>query len=155
MPKPKRNNNQERRAARRLPVSQIIPKPVARLNTGQEVELVNVGLNGTVLVKTRIMLHPGSFVRLRLKMPNEMINLDGRVQRSRVIGVKQTKIMYEAAVILDKGLPQSLADIVQRMDEPSSPAEQSSDQEPNPALTNLSESAQIWVLNTPSSGAEA
>jgi hypothetical protein len=155
MAKVKRDKSKERRASRRLPVSQVIPKAIARLNTGQEVELVNIGLNGTVLVKTRIMLHPGAYVRLRLKLPKEMINLDGRVQRSRVIGLKQAKIMYEAAVILPEGLPQPLADIVQRMDERNSSAEQSSTPDLNPDISSLSESAQIWVLNTQAAPAEA
>ena len=153
MPRVKRDISKERRASRRLPISEVIPKAVARLNTGQEVELVNIGLNGTVLVKTRILLHPGAYVRLRLKLPKETIILDGRVQRSRVIGLKQAKIMYEAAVILHEGLPQTLADIVQRMDERNSSAEQSSAQDPNPDIASLSESAQIWVLNSQAAGA--
>jgi hypothetical protein len=154
MPKSKRENTKERRASRRVPAPEVLPKAVARLNTGQEVELVNIGLNGTVLVKTRIMLHPGACVRLRLKLPKEMIHMDGRVQRSRVVGLKQTKIMYEAAVILDGGLPQPLADIVQQTDEQKTPAEPSSVQYPNPQIATLSDSAQIWVLNAQLAGAE-
>ncbi len=126
----------------------MIPSAVAQLNTGQEVELVNIGLNGTVLIKTRIILPPTANVRLRLRLSKDIVNLDGRIQRSRVVSLKQTKVVYEAAIILDGGLPQPLAAIAQRMNEqtpasePSSPA-----QEINPNTSSLVEPAMLWVLD--------
>jgi hypothetical protein len=153
MPKPKKIIK-ERRASRRVSASKVIPEGVVRLNTGQEVELVNIGLNGTILVRTRIMLPPGAYVRLRLRMPKNVFSLDGRIERSRVVGLKQTKIMYEAAVTLDGGLPTALAEIVRQTEEQQSPGVQSASKSANPGAARLSEASQIWVLDSQTTGAE-
>ena len=150
----RRINTKERRASRRVPASKVIPQGIARLNTGHEVALVNIGLNGTILVNTKIMMPPGSCVRLRLKVSKSLINLDGRIQRSRVIGLKQTKILYEAAIILDGGLPQPLVNLLQQPDEASPPAEQPSFLDLHPKGM-LPDTAQLWILNTQGTAAEA
>jgi|WetSurSiteA1Bulk_404760.scaffolds.fasta_scaffold05272_5 hypothetical protein len=151
----RRINTKERRASRRIPASKVIPHGIARLNTGHEVGLVNIGLNGTILVNTKIMMPPGSCVRLRLKISKTLINLDGRIQRSRVVGLKQAKILYEAAMILDGGLPQPLANLLQRRDEANPQAEQSSSRDFHPEAMTLPDTAQLWILNAPGVAAEA
>ena len=151
----RRINTKERRASRRIPASKVIPHGIARLNTGHEVGLVNIGLNGTILVNTKIMMPPGSCVRLRLKISKALINLDGRIQRSRVVGLKQAKILYEAAVILDGGLPQPLVDLLQRSEEINPPAELPSLQDLHPETMTLPDTAQLWILNAQGAAAEA
>ena len=148
-------NTKERRASRRVPALKVIPHGIARLSSGHEVGLVNIGLNGTILVSTKIMLSPGSCIRLRLKISEALINLDGRIQRSRVVGLKQAKILYEAAMILDGGLPQPLANLLQRRDEANPQAEQSSSRDFHPEAMTLPDTAQLWILNAPGVAAEA
>jgi hypothetical protein len=150
----KRVNTKERRASSRVPASKVIPHGVAKLTTGHEVGLVNIGLNGTILVNTKIMMPPGSCVRLRLKISRALINLDGRIQRSRVVGLKQSKIMYEAAIILDGGLPQPLASLLQRRNEANPTAEERSSRDFHPEAMMLPDIAQLWILDTQNVAAE-
>lgn len=145
----------ERRSSPRVPASEVIPHGVTRLATGQEVALMNIGLNGSILINTTIILSPGSLVRLRMNILGISMNLEGHVQRCRVVGLKQTKVQYEAAIILDGGLPQPLAERLQPLDEQNPQAEQSSLQDKNPDAMALKDTAQLWVLNTQEAGTEA
>ena len=79
------------------------------------------------------------------------MSLEGRVHRCRVVGLKQAKIQYEAAILIEGGFPEPLAGIMQQLDEGSLSAEQSL-QEIDPDSIELPETAQLWVLN--SQGAE-
>ncbi len=143
----KRVNTKERRASRRVPASEAIPHGSTRLASGQEVKLVNIGFNGTILVNSKKMLLPGSTVRLRLIMPGASMNLDGRIRRCRVTCLKQQKIQYEAAIILDGGFPPLLVDMLHQRYEVNSQEEPYSLQEINSGVTIVSEAAQIWVLD--------
>ncbi len=98
-------NAKERRASPRVPASQVIPHSKARLATGQEVELVNFNLNGAILIRSGIMLNPGAYVHMRLEIPGSSMNFGGRIRRCRISSIKQAKIQYEAAIILDENLP--------------------------------------------------
>jgi hypothetical protein len=149
MPKMKRINKEERRSAPRVIASEVIPRAVTRLTSGQEVGLVNIGLNGTVLVTSKIMLSPGSYIRLRLKIQRDIIILNGRIIRCRVVKLKQAKIQFEAAIILDGGLPQPLAEILRLHGETAPGAEQSSLQDINSDLMTLPETAELSLLNGP------
>ena len=95
----------ERRASPRVPVKEVIPQGTARLATGQEVEMVNINLNGALLIRSMVALTPGSYVNMRLEVPGSLTNLCGRIRRCRITHIKQTKIQYEAAIILDENLP--------------------------------------------------
>ena len=143
--KPKRTK--DRRAAPRIPAAEVLPHAVTRLATGQEVELMNISLNGALLINTSIMLSPGACIRLKMAMPGANMNLDGRVQRCKVIGLKHAKIQYEAAVILDKGFPRPLADKLGLSNTQTNPSNSSNPAGINPAKLPLHETAELWVLN--------
>jgi hypothetical protein len=147
MKKPKRAEGKERRAAPRFPASEVLPHAVTRLATGQEVELVNISLNGAVLIHAGIMLAPGSCIRLRIDIPGTAMNLDGRVQRSRVVGLKQAKIQYEAAIILDEGFPLPLATKLGLSDIKKATSKLNPGSTINRGMSQLPETAELWVLN--------
>jgi hypothetical protein len=98
-------NGKERRSSPRVPASEVIPQNTARLATGQQVELVNFNLNGAILVRSAIVLNPGSYVHMRVDIPGSSINFAGRIHRCRIIAINRIKIQYEAAIILDEKLP--------------------------------------------------
>ena len=143
----------ERRTSRRVLASEVIPQGTTRLATGEEVGLVNISLSGAILITTKDMLPPGSVVRLGISIPDAAIDLKGRVQRCRVVGLKQAKIQYEAAVILEGGFPPPLAEKLRHLDEHNPPTEQSSLQDTSPDKMKLPDKAQIWILNPPDAGA--
>jgi hypothetical protein len=148
MPRSKSKNTAERRTFRRILASEVIPLGVARLATGQYVGLVNIALNGGVLIHSEVMLNPGSAVRLRLNVPEEYsLNLEGRIQRCRIIGLKQTKIQYEAGIVLDGGLPQPLAERLSQLIEEYPQVEQSTLQSDDPEGRTFSE-AHLWILDS-------
>jgi hypothetical protein len=107
MSKLKRNgqNARERRASPRVPAKEVIPQGTARLATGQEVELVNINLNGALLIRSIVALTPGSIVQMKLDLPGSSTYFGGRIRRCRITNIKQTRIQYEAAVIPDDNLP--------------------------------------------------
>jgi hypothetical protein len=148
MTKSNRINEKERRASPRIAASEVIPHAVTRLASGQEVELVNISLNGAILINSRIMLAPGSSVRLKMKIPGSSMKLEGRIQRCKVIGLKEAKIQYEAAIILDGGFPQPLAEKLNQLDQENSPIDQPAPQEINLDTLALPETAELWVLNS-------
>ena len=147
MARSKRINTMERRASRRVLASNVIPQEITRLASGQDVELINISESGSILIYSDVVLLPGSSVRLRMKIPGSLLNLDGRIQRCRVTGLKQEKIKYEAAIIIDGGLPQALAQRIQFLDEEYLPSEVPSLPEINPVFMPLPDTAELWVLN--------
>ncbi len=142
----KRVNTIERRSAQRIPATEMIPHAITRLASGQEVELINIGLNGSILINSRKMLAPGSSVRLRMTFPGVKINIEGQVLRCRVVGLKQAKIQYEAAIVFDDGLPPMLAERLHASDAQDSQSTPDSAQEPNPDMMILPATAELWVL---------
>ena len=147
MPRFRRINTKERRSSRRIQASDVIPHAITRLASGQKVELVNIGLNGAVLINSAIMLAPGSYIRLRMALPDALVSLEGRVIRCRVVGLKQARIQYEAAIVIDEGLPSLLAEQLQLPEtEDASPISPSL-QELNPNSMVLPSTAELWVLN--------
>jgi hypothetical protein len=147
MKKPKRADNKERRAAPRFPASEVLPHAVTRLATGQEVELVNLSLNGGILINTGIMLAPGSCIRLRVAIPGTALNLDGRVQRCRVVGLKQAKVQYEAVIILDERFPMPLATKLGLSSANKAPSKLDKASDINALTFVLPETAELWVIN--------
>lgn len=137
-------NTKERRTAQRIPAYDILPHAVTRLFTGQEVGLMNIGLNGSVLVRSKTMLAPGSPVRLSLEIPGTPLFLAGRVQRCRVVGLNMGEVRYEAAILLNDGLPLLLAELVQSL-EARKTSQQSSAQDANEAA--LPATAELFVLS--------
>jgi hypothetical protein len=106
MPRLKRGrpSGTERRSSQRIAAGDAISERTVTLGAGEEVELVNVSLNGGILIRGETVLKPGFYVRLRLKVPGEAISLGGHVRRCRVIRINKSKIEYEAAIVLDKEL---------------------------------------------------
>jgi hypothetical protein len=155
MPKCKRINNKERRTAPRVSASKVIPDGTTELITGQEVELVNISLSGAILIYSKVMLLPGSPVRLKLKIPGHSMNIGGRIQRCRVVALKNAKIQYEAAIILNKAFPQPLAERLRLLGGEDLQTEQYSLKEAAPDEMVLPETAQLWVLDEQGVGAEA
>jgi hypothetical protein len=153
MPKLKRIVTGDRRAAPRVSASEAVPHRITKLASGQEVKLVNIGINGTILINCTKTLSPGSYTRLKLQVPGAALNLEGRVRRCRVISLKSGKIYYEAAIILDGGLPKLLADRVKQQEVKKPPADQP--KSPETELKKLPETAQLWVADTPEAVAEA
>ena len=147
MSKFNRVNTKERRSSRRILASEAIPYAVTRLASGQKVELINIGLNGSVLIQSAIVLSPGSYIRLRMTINNVLTTLEGHVIRCRVVGLRQAKIQYEAAIVLDEGLPPLLAQTLQVSDTEDSHADSSSLLETNPENAVLPSTAELWVLN--------
>jgi hypothetical protein len=147
MARSKRINTMERRASRRVLTSEVVPQEIATLASGQDVKLINISESGSILIYSNVLLSPGSCVRLRMKIPGSLLNLDGRIQRCKVIGLKQEKIKYETAIIIDGGLPQALAQRMQFMDEECLPLEMTSLPEINPVFMQLPDTAELWVLN--------
>jgi hypothetical protein len=147
MAKKKRINDEDRRSARRVPASEVIPQAMARLATGQEVKLINISLNGAVLIHSNTVLSPGSLVRLRLKIPGSLINLEGRTQRCRVVALKQSKVKYEAAIILFGEMPQPLADRLKQLDEEHPQSETASPQNMNHGSMPFPDTAELWISN--------
>jgi hypothetical protein len=145
--KPKQAHGKERRAAPRFPASEVLPHAVTKLATGQEVELVNISLPGSVLIYANIMLTPGSCIRLRVAIPGSEMNLDGCVQRCKVVGLKQAKIQYEAAIILDEGFPMPLATKMGLSDLKKAPSKLDKASDINAQTLPLPETAELWVLN--------
>ena len=146
MSKLNRVNSKERRSSRRILASEAIPQAVTRLASGQRVELINIGLNGSILINSAIVLSPGSYIRLRMTISNALMTLEGRVVRCRVVGLKQAKIQYEAAVVLDEGLPPLLARALEVPEAEDSPADSPSLQEANPDTMVLPSTAELWIL---------
>jgi hypothetical protein len=144
----KRVNAIERRASRRVPASKVVPHGITRLATGQEVKLINISGNGAILINSNVVLLPGSFVRLKMKIPGSLVNLDGRIQRCRVIGLKEERIKYEAAIVLDGGLPQPLAETLRFLDEENPSTKTISLQDMNLGNMPLPDTAELWVLST-------
>jgi hypothetical protein len=140
-------NAKERRASPRFIASELIPHAVTKLATGQEVELVNFSLDGAILISSGIMLAPGACVHLRMAISGASMSLEGRVQRCRVIGLKQEKIQYEAAIILDEGIPLPLAAILELSDAKKSPSKPRESQNINPDTLPLPDTAKIWVIS--------
>jgi len=144
----KRINTIERRASRRVSAAAIVPRGIAKLSTGQEVKLINISFAGAVLIHSNVVLSPGSSVRLKLKIPGSLIDLDGRIQRCRVIALKQEKVKYEAAVVFDGGLPQELAERLHFLDAENPQAETISLAKLNPGMMRLPDKAELWILST-------
>jgi hypothetical protein len=140
-------NAKERRASPRFIASEVIPPAITKLATGQEVELVNINLSGSILISSGIMLAPGACVHLRMAIPGASMSLKGRVQRCRVIGLKQEKIQYEAAIIFDEGFPLPLAAKLELSDAKESPSTPPNLQNINPDTLPLPNIAEIWVMN--------
>ena len=147
MPRFRRINTKERRSAHRLSASEVVPHAITRLSSGQKVELINLGLNGAVLIHSTIMLAPGSCIRLRMAIPDALMVLEGHVVRCRVIGLRQAKIQYEAAIVLDEGLPLPLTEKLQPSDTEDTFSESSSLPGINPVAASLPSTAELWVLN--------
>jgi hypothetical protein len=103
--KPARPIVRERRASPRIPAEKAVPHGVMKLAAGQEVELVNINAEGGLLIRSEVMLKPGCYVRLRLDIPYASTIMGGCVQRCRIANIRQSKIHYEAAIILDERLP--------------------------------------------------
>ena len=95
----------ERRASPRIPASKVIPRGKLKFSSGQEVELVDINVDNGLRIKSKIMLKPGSSVRLRLDVPGGSYNLGGSIRRCRICGINQEEVQYEAAVILDEIVP--------------------------------------------------
>jgi hypothetical protein len=144
----KRVNKDERRASRRVPASEVVPQGITRLSTGQEVKLINISLHGAILIHSNVLLSPGSYVRLRIKIPGSLISLDGRIQRCRVIALKQEKVKYEAGIVLDGGFPQQLAERLQQLDANNPQPEAISLTELNQGAMTPSDTAELWILST-------
>ncbi len=108
--------------------------------------MINIALNGGILINSKTMLSPGSVVRLRLNIPDSAMLLEGRVHRCRVVGLKHAKIQYEAAILLEGEFPEPLAEILRSLDEESSSLEECS-QEISPDGITLPETAQLWIMN--------
>ena len=150
----RRINTRERRASRRILATDVIPQGITRLASGHGVRLVNIALNGSILINSKLMLSPGSSVRLKLNLPeNEMI-LEGRVYRCRVVGLKMAKIQYEAAILLENGLPDPLADKLRQVEDGTSAAECSSN-DIHPKSVEYPGTAQLWVLDSQCAEAQA
>jgi hypothetical protein len=138
----------DRRIVSRIPASKVVPKRITKLASGQEVNLVNIGLNGTILIKCAEMLSPGASIRLKLQIPGAAISLEGRIQRCRVINLNNDKIMYEAAIILDGGLPKLLADILEQQ------KVKNLSPETDRGLKKLPKIVQLWVADMPEATAQ-
>lgn len=98
----------ERRASPRIPASKVIPRGTLRFPAGQEVELIDINVDDGLRIRSKIMLKPGSPIRLRLDVPGASYNLGGSVRRCRIFSIQQEEIQYEAAVILDEIFPLQL-----------------------------------------------
>ncbi|HTY63558.1 MAG TPA: PilZ domain-containing protein [Acidobacteriota bacterium] len=146
MPRIKRVNAEERRASRRVPASEVVPHGIARLSTGQEVKLINISVHGSILIHSNVVLSPGTYVRLRLKIPGSLINMDGRVQRCRVIALKQGKVKFEAAIVLNGGFPPEMAERLHLLDEEKSQMETASPATLNSGVIPLPDTAELWVM---------
>ena len=143
-------NTKERRASRRMPAVEILPQEVTQLATGQIVDLVNIGLNGSLLIKTRTSLAPGALARLRMKIPGSSLTMEGRVLRCRVIGLNLTKIRYEAALVLNEGLPPLLAELVLAWDLAKARLESTPPEDINLDTLTLPVKAKLWIVNAQS-----
>jgi hypothetical protein len=93
------------RASVRIPASKVLQRWTLKFPAGQEVELVDLNVDDGIRIKSKIMLKPGSNVRLMLDTQGASYNLVGSIRRCRIIGIKQEEIEYEAAVILDEIIP--------------------------------------------------
>lgn len=148
MAKFKRINTKERRAGHRVSAAKVVPTGITRLSTGQEVKLINISHTGAVLIHSNVVLAPGSYVRLKLKIPGLLINMDGRIQRCRAIALKQGKVKYETAVVLDGGLPQELAERLHFLDEGNPQSETISLAELNPEMMRMPDKSELWILSS-------
>jgi hypothetical protein len=122
-----------------------MPQSNIRLASGQEVELVNIALNGGVLINSKTMLSPGSFVRLKVNSLESGMVLEGRVHRCKVVGLKQAKIQYEAVILLEDGFPEPLAEMLCHSGTEKRSAGCCS-REINPSGVGLPETAELWIL---------
>jgi hypothetical protein len=104
-PKQVRPSVKERRSSPRIPASKVIPGGALRFPAGQEVELVDINVDDGLRIRSKIMLKPGSTIRLRLDMPGASYNLGGSVRRCRIFSLGQEEIRYEAAIVLDEIFP--------------------------------------------------
>jgi hypothetical protein len=101
----KKRNTKERRHFARIPASEVVPQSMVVLAMGRKVELVNLNLNGAILIRSEIALAPRSSVQMRLEIPDSSLNFGGRVHRCRVVGINKSNTQYEAAILLDEKLP--------------------------------------------------
>jgi len=83
----------------------VIPHGTVKLATGLEVELVNINVDGGILIRSEVLIKPGSYVRLKLDVPGASANLGGYVRRCKIASIKHAKIHYEAAILLDEKFP--------------------------------------------------
>jgi len=150
----RRINTKERRASRRVLASDVIPQGITRLTSGQVVRLMNIALNGGILINSKTMLSPGASIRLRLKMPESEMILEGRVHRCKVIGLKMAKIQYEAVILLEKGFPEPLKEKLSQLDGENSFAGNLSEAI-SPDSIKLQDTAHLWILNSPDAEAQA
>jgi hypothetical protein len=146
MKKARHANTKERRTSPRFLASEVIPRAITRLATGQEVELVNISLNGAILITCGIMMGPGSCVRLRVTMPGASMTMDGHVERCRIVGLKQAKVQYEAVIVLDEEFPQPLAAKLGLSGAKKSPSKSPKPQDIKPSALPLADAAELWVL---------
>lgn len=98
----------ERRSSPRIPADKVIPDGILSLPAGQEVELIDINVDDGLRIKSKVMLKPGSAIRLRLDVPGASYNLAGSIRRCMISGITQEEVQYEAAVILDEILPLQL-----------------------------------------------
>jgi hypothetical protein len=143
----KRVNTRERRTSRRAPAAEVVPNGIAMLSTGQEVKLINISFDGALLIHSQIVLSPGSWVRLKLKTPGSLINLDGCIQRCKVIDLKQEKVKYEAAIVLGGDLPQELAAQWRFFDEENPQPQTISQAELSSGGISLPDTAELWIMS--------
>jgi hypothetical protein len=71
----------ERRASPRIPASKVIPRGTLRFPAGQEVQLIDINVDDGLRIRSKILLKPGSAIRLRLDVPGASYNLAGSVRR--------------------------------------------------------------------------
>jgi hypothetical protein len=113
--KPLGATGKERRSAPRIPASKVVPHGSMRLAAGQEVELININVKGGILIRCETMLKPGSYVWLRLDIPGASATLGGYVRRCKIANIKDSKIQYEAGVLLDKPFPLPISAELQKL----------------------------------------
>jgi hypothetical protein len=147
MVKDKQTNTKERRRSCRISAKEALPQAITRLASGLEVELINIGINGSLLIKTKKMLSPGSYIRLSLEASSKDLVLEGRVLRCKVIGVQLSEVGFEAAIILNNGLPAQLVELLGPSIERELSSTQMSTQEEAPGSASSPPTAELWVLD--------
>lgn len=145
---PERSKEKDLRSSRRVPASDVVVQETTQPSAGQEVKLVNISLNGAVLIRSKVILPPGSTVLLKITVSGSLIHLEGRVQKSSITAIKGEKINYESAVILDGGLPFELPARLQFLDEANIQLDTAPGTETNFDAIPLPEQTQLWVKTT-------